>query len=229
MESIPIKKSMTDVTREFGRAIVSAIPVAGGPIQVAFENIFTSPLEKRKDAWLNQLAGAINEVQDRVSELTPEKLAENDAFVTVVMQASQIAIRNHQQVKLEALRNIVLNAALPNPPHEDEQLVFLNLIDQFTSWHIRVLSFLNDPIRWVELNNLSKPNWEMGSIANVLEQYMPDLRGKRDMYDQIIFDLQNHGLLTQGHFLHGLMTGSGLASSRTTALGRRFITFISAQ
>jgi hypothetical protein len=55
-----------------------------------------------------------------VNDLTPERLATNEAFVTVTMQASQGAIRNHQQAKLEALRNAVLNSALPNPPQEDE-------------------------------------------------------------------------------------------------------------
>jgi hypothetical protein len=37
------------------RAIVAAIPAAGGPLQVAFENIFSSPIEKRKQMWLEQL------------------------------------------------------------------------------------------------------------------------------------------------------------------------------
>jgi hypothetical protein len=56
MENPPNKKSADDVAREIGRAIVSAVPVAGGPLQVAFENIFASPIEKRKQAWLEQLA-----------------------------------------------------------------------------------------------------------------------------------------------------------------------------
>jgi len=75
------------------------------PLQVAFENIFTPPIEKRKKAWLEQLAEVLTEVQERVKDLTPEKLVENEAFVTVVMHASQVAIRNHQQAKLEVLRN----------------------------------------------------------------------------------------------------------------------------
>ena len=228
MENLPTGKTATDIAREVGRAIVSAIPAAGGPLQVAFENIFTSPIEKRKEAWLNQLADVINEVQKRVSEITPERLAENDAFVTVVMQASQVAIRNHQQAKLEALRNAVLNAALPNPPHEDEQMIFLRLIDQLTPWHLRVLSVLNDPIRWMERNNIHNPGWGMGGASTVLEHCLPDLQGQRETYDQIVLDLQGQGLLGQGQSLHVMMTGSGMVASRTTERGRRFIKFITA-
>jgi len=228
MENLPTGKTAADLAREVGRAIVSTIPVAGGPLQVAFENIFTSPIEKRKEAWLNQLADVITEVQQRVSEITPERLAENDAFVTVVMQASQVAIRNHQQAKLEALRNAVLNAALPNPPHEDEQMVFLRLIDQLTPWHLRVLSVLNDPIQWMERNNIHNPGWGMGGASTVLEHCLPDLRGQQETYDQIVLDLQGQGLLGRGQFLHTMMTGGGMVASRTTERGRRFIRFISA-
>src|SRR5438477_11690616 len=104
MDKPPSKKSAGDVAREVGKAIVSAVPAAGGPLQVAFENIFASPIEKRKQAWLEQLAEVVTEVQERVKDLTPEKLAANEAFVTIAMQASQVAIRNHQQTKLDALR-----------------------------------------------------------------------------------------------------------------------------
>lgn len=227
MDNLPTGKTATDIAREVGRAIVSAIPAAGGPLQVAFENIFSSPIEKRKEAWLNQLADVINEVQKRVGEITPEKLAENDAFVTVVMQASQVAIRNHQQEKLEALRNAVLNAALPNPPHEDEQMIFLRLIDQLTPWHLRILSVLDDPIKWMERNNIHNPGWGMGGASTVLEYCFPHLQGQRETYDQIVLDLQGQGMLGQGQFLHVMMTGGGMVASRTTDRGQRFIRFIS--
>lgn len=228
MSELPTKKSTGDVAREVGRAVVSLVPVAGGPLQVVFENLFASPIEKRKEAWLQQLAGIVKEVEDRVAELTPEKLAENEAFVTVAMQASQIALRNHQQAKLEALCNAVLNAALPNPPQEDEQMIFLRLIDQLTPWHLRVLSLLDNPVRWMERNGVANPGWGMGGTSTVLEHCLPDLRGQRDTYDQVVRELQSEGLLGQGQFLHMTMTGGGMVESRTTDRGKRFIRFITA-
>lgn len=226
MNDLPTKKSVGDVAREVGRAVVSLVPIAGGPLQVVFENFFTSPIERRKEAWLQQLAEVVKEVGGRVAELTPEKLVENEAFVTVAMQASQIALRNHQQAKLEALRNAVLNAALPNPPQEDEQLIFLRLIDQLTPWHLGVLSVLDEPVRWMERHGVANPGWGMGGTSKVLEYCLPALRGQRDTYDQITRDLQSDGLLGQGQFLHVMMTGSGIVESRTTDRGKRFIRFI---
>jgi hypothetical protein len=228
MDKFPTNKSAGDVARELGRAIVSAVPAAGGPLQVAFENVFSSPLERRKEAWLEQLAAVVAEVQERVEDLTPDKLAANEVFVTVAMQASQIAIRNHQQAKLEALRNAVLNSVLPQPPHENEQMIFLRLIDQLTPWHLRVLSLLSNPIRWMELNAVVNPNWGGGGVSTVVEHCLPDLRGQRDTYDQIVRDLQAEGLLGQGQFMHVTMTGNGMLQSRTTDRGTRFIRFITA-
>jgi len=228
MGKLPTKKSAGDIAREVGRAIVSAVPAAGGPLQVAFENIFASPIEKRKQAWLEQLAEVVTEVQERVKELTPEKLAANEVFVTVAMQASQMAIRNHQQAKLDALRNAVLNSALPNPPQEDEQMIYLRLIDQLTPWHLRVLSLMNNPLEWMERNNVTYPRWGTGGVSTVIEHCLPDLRGQRDTYDQIVRDLQAEGLLGQGQYVHLNMTGHGMVESRTTDRGRRFIKFITA-
>lgn len=150
MENPPSTKEAGDIAREVGKTIVSAIPTLGGPLQVLFENVFSAPIEKRKQAWLEQLAEVVTELQRRVEGLTAEKLATNETFITVAMQASQMAVRNHQKEKLQALRNAVLNSALPNPPQEDEQMIFLRLIDQLTPWHLRVLGLLNNPVEWMK-------------------------------------------------------------------------------
>ena len=229
MEKPPNKKSAGDIAREVGKATISAVPTAGGPLQVAFENIFASPIEKRKQAWLEELAAVVTEVQERVNDLTPEKLAANEAFVTVAMQASQVAIRNHQKSKLDALRNAVLNSALPNPPQEDEQMIFLRLIDQLTPWHLRILALLDNPVQWMERNGVQNPSWGMGGVATVIEHCLPDLRGQRDTYDQIVRDLQAEGLIGQGQFIHVTMTGNGMIQSRTTDdRGKGFIKYITA-
>lgn len=218
--------SVGDISREFGKAILSAIPTAGGPLHVLFENVFSAPIEKRKQAWLEQLAEVVTEIQRRVEELTTEKLATNETFITVAMQASQMAVRNHKKEKLQALRNAVLNSALPNPPQEDEQMIFLRLIDQLTPWHLRVLGLFNDPVEWMKRSGIAYPGWGMGGVSMVIEHCFPELRGQRDTYEQIVRDLQTDGLVKDGKFLHITMTGRGMVEARTTDRGNRFINFI---
>ncbi len=228
MKKPPQNKSEGDVAREVGRAIASIVPVVGGPLQVLFENIFTAPLEKRRQAWLEQLASAVEQLQHRFEGITPEKLAMNEVFVTVVMQASQIAIRNHQQAKIDALRHAVMNSALSNSPEENEQLIFLRLVDQLTPLHVRVISLLNDPKSWMAINNMQNPEWGMGDVSTVVEHCLPELRGRQETYEQVIRDLQVDGLLAQGQFLNMTMTGGGMIQSRSTSRGKEFMRFISA-
>jgi len=226
MENPPSSMSTGDIAREFGKAITSAIPVAGGPLQVLFENVFAAPIEKRKQAWLEQLAEVVTEIQRRVEGLTTDELATNETFITVAMQASQMAVRNHQKEKLEALRNAVLNSALPNPPQEDEQMIFLRLVDQLTPWHLRVLGLFTGPVEWMKRSEIHYPGWGMGSVSMVIEHCFQELRGQRDTYEQIVRDLQTDGLVKEDRFLHITMTGSGMVEARATDRGKRFIKYI---
>lgn len=146
-----------------------------------------------------------------------EELQENEEFISAVMHASQIALRTHQNEKLEALRNAILNVAKGQAPEEALQNVFLNLIDSFTELHLRILKVFQNPE--------PPQNMSMGGLSNVLEHNIPELRGRRELYDQLWKDLYSRGLVnTDG--LHVTMTGHGLGEKRTTGIGDAFLKFI---
>ncbi len=214
-----------DVAHTVAKVGLSGIPWVGGPAAEIFSAIIAPPLSKRRDRWIQSIAAGLERLEKEVEGFRIEELSKNDMFITTVMQASQAAIRNHQQEKLEALRNAVLNAALPNPPEEDMQLMFLNFVDTLTSWHLRVLEFFEYPIGWADKQQFTYPDVSMSSPAQVLECRFPALRGRREFYDQIVRDLFNRGLMNT-ESLHVTMTASGIFASRTTDMGKRFIKFI---
>ena len=220
------KKSAGDVAYTLVKAAVSGVPVAGGPAAELLGLVFGPPLEKRREKWLEQLAGAVEEIQQKMAEFTPEKLSQDEVFVSTALRATEIAIRTHQQEKLEALRNVVVNAALPGAPDETMQQIFLNHVDNLTPWHLRILAFFNDPVDWGKKHHVTYPNWTTGAPSLVLEQSMPELAGQRGFYDQIVSDLQQRGLMAKVE-IHTMMTANGMFSSRTTPLGREFLRFIS--
>jgi hypothetical protein len=222
------KKSAADVAYTVVKAAVSAVPVAGGPAAEVLGLIFGPPLEKRREKWLEQLADAIREIQEKMAELTPEKLSENEAFVTTALHATEIAVRTHDQEKLEALRNSVVGAALPDAPDETLQQIFLNYVDSLTGWHLRILSFFDDPRGWGESHKIKYQTWTMGSSSRVLEASMPELAGRRAFYDLIISDLEQRGLMPGGG-VHAMVTAEGMFSPRTTPLGKQFLNFISSK
>lgn len=227
MKRPPNEKTIGDAAHEISKAVISVVPVASGPLVALFENIFTAPLNKRKQQWFEELADVITEIQEKLDGVTLEWLSRNEMFITAALQASQIAIRNHKQEKIEALRNALFNSVQPTAPSEDKQLMFFKLIDDLTPWHLRLLGLLNDPARWMEKNAVKNPGWGMGGVSTVIEYCLPDLRGARDFYDQLVRDLQTGGLVHQGSFLHVTMTGGGMLASHTSEMGKEFISFIS--
>lgn len=220
------KRSAADVAYAVIKAGVSAVPVAGGPAAELLGLIFGPPLEKRRDRWIDELASAVKEVQGKIEDLTPEKLSANEAFVTTAMRASEIAIRTHEEDKLDALRNAVVNTALPDAPNDTLQQIFLNYVDSLTAWHLRILAFFDDPADWGRKHNVRYPDWQMGAPSAVLECAMPELRGQRGFYDLIVNDLEQRGLKSGGG-LHTTMTASGMLSPRIAPLGKEFLNFIS--
>jgi hypothetical protein len=66
---------------------------------------------------------------------------------TVLLNASQIAMRNHQGEKIIALRNAILNAALGELPDDIERSIVLALIDRLTPTHVSVLSLMQEPTK----------------------------------------------------------------------------------
>lgn len=135
--------SKGDLAYTIVKAGISAVPIVGGPATELFSAIITPPLSRRRDAWIESIAEGLERLVQKVDGFRIEDLAENKSFITIVMHASQIAIRNHQGEKLEALRNAILNSALVNPIEDDLQLIFLKFIDDLTPWHFRILEFLN--------------------------------------------------------------------------------------
>jgi len=220
------KKSAGDVIHAIAKAGISAIPIAGAPAAEIFALVVAPPLEKRRDKWIESIGEGLKELAQKVEGFKLEDLAKNEAFITTVTHASQAAVRNHQKEKLEALRNAVLNAALPNPLEQDMQLIFLTYVDTLTTWHLTILKFLDDPKEWGTKHGITYPDWSMGSINTALEHVFPDLRSKRETNDVFIRDLHSRGLTTTDS-VHTTISGASILASRTTDMGKQFLTFIS--
>lgn len=219
------KKSLGDAIHALTKASISQIPIAGAPAAEIFALVVTPPYERRRDDWIESIGEGLKKLAEKVEGFRIEELSQNEVFITTVTHASQAAIRNHQKEKLEALRNAVLNAALPNAPEEDLQLMFLNYVDSFTPWHLVVLKFFDNPREWGEKHEIRYPSYMSGSPSTILELTFKELQGKQETYDLFVKDLFSRGLLSTDS-LHISMTEAGMFAQRTTTLGQQFLSFI---
>ena len=220
----PPKKGVSDGAHALARAGLGAIPLAGAASIELLSAIVTPSLEKRRDDWMNEVGEGLRELEDRVGVIL-EELGSNDQFIDIAIDATQIALKTSIKEKRKALKNVILNTALPEPPEESLQKLFLSFIDTLTVWHIKLTKLFYDPQEYCEENNLPIPNIQMGALSHLVEDVFPDLRGKRDLYDLIWKDLYSRALVnTDG--LHVMMTGSGMLAKRTTQIGDMFLEYI---
>jgi hypothetical protein len=216
----PPEASTGDAAHLVTSAVLSVIPGAAE----LFQYFVTPPLEKRRDEWMDEVGKALRDLEKNQGVNLGE-LQSDDVFVDTLLQASQIASRNSQEEKRSALRNATLNAALSNPPEHSFQQMFLNFVDTFTVWHLRLLNLFSDPQKWSADHNHKFPDLMMGGLSSILESAFPELRGERAFYDQVWRDLYQRGFVNT-ESLHATMTGQGLVSKRASELGTLFLQFV---
>lgn len=208
--------SKGDVAHSLTKAGLSVIPIAGGPAVELFQLMVQPPLERRRNEWMQAVGEKLQELESEGLKL--EDLQQNEQFVTAVMHATQAAMRTHVASKREALRNAILNVATGQAPEETVQHLLLEFVDTLTEMHLRIVNVFHAPS--------PPPGISIGGLSNVLEHNIPDLRNRREIYDQLWKDLYVRGLVNTEQ-LHTTISGSGLAQRKTTALGEALLKFIS--
>lgn len=219
-----LKNSAGDYVHAGVGAALSAIPLVGGSVAELFNLVIAPPLEKRRDEWLLRIYSSLTELQSKVEGFKIENLTKNELFISVIMQATQLAVKNHQVEKLVALQNAVVNCASNISIEETEQLLFLKFIDDLSVWHLRILVYFENPNQWFIDNG--KEKFGSGTPRNALIMAFSELRGRDGFIKVIIRDLYNDGLLIDEN-VNVNMSDSGVFASRTTDFGNEFLRYIS--
>lgn len=173
-----------------------------------------------------RIAEGLEELQNKVNSFNIETLCENDLFISILNRASQLAISNHQEDKLNALRNAIMNTALDITIDENEQMMFLNLVNSMTPWHLRLIYYFENPEKRYKGKDMKPIDYLMGSPITPLLDFYAELKGKESFVNLIVKDLYSNGLFSTEN-LNATMTSSGMYASRLTEYGKRFLQFIS--
>jgi hypothetical protein len=126
------------------------------------------------------MTAAFRELEQR--QVKQEELRENDGFITTVFEASQIASRNHEKEKLDALRNAVVNSGLPTAPVDPLKQMFLTWVDRFTVWHLRILAVLDNPKDWFAKHGKYFQH-TMGTTDKILIEALPELAKQKSSWN----------------------------------------------
>lgn len=159
------------------KAVVNSVPSVGTLIGGFFDSYIVAPSTKKMRKFLEDLVEKLKELESKIESVN----FENPVFHTTFIQACQIAARTHKEQKLEALRNIVLNSCIPRSIEDDVLAIFLYWIDGFTELHISTLKYLH----YLETYT-----------PEDLDTYFPMLEQNRAIYNQILKDLADRGLIS---------------------------------
>jgi hypothetical protein len=205
------------------KGTVGALPFAGSLIAEILNVLFKDPADLRRQDWMESVADAVDEIRRKQEDLTLEKLGQNEEFVSMLHRATDVAVRTHERTKRAALRNAVVNAAMPTAPDIDLQSYFLRLVDELNSNQILILNLYDDPAGWFRLHRKDPPDSLVGSRLAVLNAAYPDLAAYPRLRELHINDLERRGLIGG---LSGMVSGGAVLDRMTSTLAHEFIRYI---
>lgn len=183
-------------------------------------------LEARRRAWFGSLDEALTGLAGKVDGFDPERLAEDEALLSAVAFATRIALETHGATKLDALRNVVLNAATGVVVDDVTHTTFMGFVDRFSDLHLRILRAVASPLTSPEIATL-----EGGGIGISLEWVVRTaFLAVAPVYatTAALKDLETAGLVQPLYRLQAaILLKEGLTGVCVTPAAERFLRFIS--
>ena len=193
-ERDPTVETAGDKAHRVTRAIIGALPILSGTMLEIFNALIVPPVERRKAKWMVKVSEAIAELQDKF-DLKVDSLVENEHFISILLHASSIAIKNHQDEKVNSLKIILINSATAKSISEDLQFVFLNLINDFTPTHLKILYDMHLGFCWSPA--ISSRNYNVNlEFSRILLREYGEFKDQGDFVYQVINDLNTKNLLS---------------------------------
>jgi hypothetical protein len=131
-----------------------------------------------------------------------------------------------QKDKLSAYKAILLNSLCNTDVKESEKEYFLNLVNNLTTLHLRILSFLYSPKSYLNARNMDEKSL-VGGFSQMFEYVFKDI--DFEIIKNAFQELYDMGLVnTKKDAFYTMTSSSGLhlLDDRTSNFGKRFIKFI---
>ena len=199
------------------KTVLSAIPVGGTLVTCVWDSIKAHAAQKRIDEWKSLIEERLMSV-----ELELNEVGENELFTSAMMRATDIALKTAEKEKREYLANAVSNSLFCSID-ESVLMIYLDLLEKYTAWHLKILHFFKNPVAYEAVN---VENVMMGSASTALQQAFPAIMENSELVNKIVSDLQSDGMLEKGSYMNAGMTKQGIVASRTTKLGNDFLDYI---
>lgn len=207
------------------KALISAVPILGGPLSSLLGDYFSGRKERRFIEFLEGISKDLENGRDSVNE---EFVSKEDFYDIFELTARKIVL-TRQEEKREAYRKILTNSMTSKDISYDEMEEFIFLLDGMRPEHIFLLKVLKDPVKYDEENGnlVGKGGGFSTSISQIMNKLLPnwdetsiiDVAAKLED-DRLIKDIIRN--------YKTMMTDQGInhLGNRLTDKGKRLSTFI---
>ena len=206
------------------RISVGMLPIVGVALLEVLNSVLESPLNKRRAKALNTIGEAINELIEK-GVVTEEGLQNNDVFISTVAQACNVALRHHEDEKIQALKNAVKNTVIPGKSAGDYSSIFMNFVDTCSTAHIALLHIVDSPEEWLLARGVHL-NSQYGTLSQIFEIAFPTFHQDFEFYETVWSDLYRKGLVKNYGFMDK-NEFSLIFRDTITPLGSKLIRFLS--
>ncbi|WP_146183342.1 hypothetical protein [Limnohabitans sp. JirII-29] len=210
------------------KIVLGFVPLVGGALaEVA--GCVNDNLSRRQEHWMLQVTAAINDLQRKLN-ISVEQLMQSERFTSFLLQATPIALKNHQQAKIEALKNALFSVGELEFSNEDLAFQYLRYIDELTVSHLGILHAISKnedafkEVRSMEaafqmLTQEESPNLSL----NVMRAYIRDLDYKGLINAADLEDLPEF----ESKAGYVAKEQSARNSLKVTNMGAEFLSFVS--
>ena len=231
------KDDKLDIVHKSTKALLNLIPIVGGSVTEIFNSLVISPIEKRRNEWMQEVVNALIKLEESRTGIVQE-LSGNAEFVSLLISSSINAFKTHISEKHKKLKNGLINS-VGNGFTYDINQVFINFIDELTITHLTLLSLINQyEDRIINLDKYQQIYDIL--ISQDSEKVQAFKQMEITMFRFLLKDLESKGLLfissdigeienkvSESSFLLTEDSGnSQLPFIRITNFGNSFLTFI---
>jgi len=185
------KPTNTDSINTALKVLIS--PFINGTAMEILNAITVAPIERRRNKFFEDICSHIKTLESEIEELKPERLSQNELFITVLLKSLQAIIKEHQKEKIDAFKNAVINTVTIESISEDYKLLFLSYLESFTVVQIQIIKFFHDEFYIKHDEGGIVTN--LGIKFNLFSKFNDDIKIENWTFLHIVRELDEKGLI----------------------------------
>ncbi|HAH25511.1 MAG TPA: hypothetical protein DCL77_17435 [Prolixibacteraceae bacterium] len=215
------KSEVTEHVINILKATLSTVPFTGGLASLISDYIPTQR-QIRLEEFAENIANDLLTLKDEINE----SYIKTDEFAFIFEKCFKGAVENYQKEKIIAFKAILINSLRDFDITQTEKEYYLNLVENLSTLHIQVLSFMAFPREFLKINGLPE-SCINGGFNEFFSIVIPNV--SLETMKIAFKDLYDYGFLNTNNTIFSTMTASqgwSLLGDRVTKNGRKFIDFI---